>query len=120
MTGLNYDRPGILVRILTAVKIPVSVRAPLSPIGLVNALGTNLDICARHVAAFLNTAVLELSDIPCGDEVILPTTTPTAIATSSISSAGPAKRTPTGSWTPNGGGVHKGVHTSARQVRSAP
>ena len=81
-TGLNHDRPGILVRIWTAVKIPVSVRAPLSPIGLVNALGTNLDICARHVAAFLNTAVLELSGIPYGDEVILPTTTPTAIATS--------------------------------------
>ena len=119
-TGLNHDRPGILVRILTAVKIPVSARTPQSPIGLVNALGTNLNISARHVAAFLNTAVLELSGIPCGDEVISPSTTPTAIATSSISSAGPAKRTPTGSWTPNGGGVFKGVDTSARQVRSAP
>ena len=102
-TGLNHDRPGILVRILTAVKIPVSARTPQSPIGLVNALGTNLDISVRHVVAFLNTAVLELSGIPCGDEVISSSTTPTAIATSSISSAGPAKRTLTGSWTPNGG-----------------
>ena len=92
MTGLDHDRPGRFPRTVTVFKIPVSARAPHSLTVLENALGTIPVTLAVHVEAFL-----ELSGKPCGDEVIPPSTTLAAIATTTVFSV----RTLTGSRPPN-------------------